>query len=172
MKYWLIKVPFKGKITIPIKSENKPDIWDSEISSNLHTGFFDDGIPTYYRQNSDIEETNERNYNSYLEVANKRFKRKSNIITKVMKEAGLVEDISRILKLDIDDQYINKVTKFTGILNRLELKAKSVLHKNQINDVKNKIEKSMELLQEANEDLFNLQQQLINEENSNLLDKE
>jgi len=91
---WLVKIPFQGTATIPIQSDEKPDVWDSEISGNLHAGFFDEGMPIYYRNKAKIEKTDNNTYTLVNDAAKKRFNRKSQIISTVLKEAGFKKEIS------------------------------------------------------------------------------
>jgi hypothetical protein len=94
------------------------------------------------------------------------------IASEIIKTADLLTDIERILKINVDDKLIASGMKYLRLLDRLELKSKSVIDKNQINDIKSKIKKAMELIQESNEELFNLHQQMINEQDPKLQDIE
>jgi len=106
------------------------------------------------------------------------------IIEQVLKEANIkkqsdmITDISRILKLNIDDVLVNKGYKVIDLLNKIEVsKDSTLIEKQDLVGIKEKIKKSMESFQEAMEDLFSLHERLVREHEmqqsevkSNLLD--
>lgn len=91
----------------------------------------------------------------------------------IIKQADFVNNLSRVLKMELDDKFIDQGMRVKKVLDTLENQAPTILEKNQIADIKGMIDNAMKELQDAQEALFNLQQQLINEEtNVSLLDKE
>ena len=77
-KKWIVKIPYEGTAYIPIERDEEPkNMWDEEISSKLHTGYFDYGMPRYFRDKGKIEEEDDRTFKRYKEQAERDFKKKS-----------------------------------------------------------------------------------------------
>jgi len=87
------------------------------------------------------------------------------IVKSILKQANFIKNLERFLKLDFDDQFVSKGMKIANFLDKLESQAPSLLEKNQISDIRHKIRSAMQTIQESQEELFYIQQQLINEEN-------
>jgi len=79
-KFWNIKIPYSGTISIAIESTEKPssDVYRSYLQSRL----FDEGIPTYQTSKAEIEEISEKQFNKIKQNS----KRKSNF-------KSLIDDI-------------------------------------------------------------------------------
>lgn len=86
------------------------------------------------------------------------------IVDSILKEADLVNDIKRILNLNLDDQIVDKGQKLLSLLDKLEISEESTLiEKQDFIAVKEKIRKSMQMFQESMEDLFSIHERLIRE---------
>jgi len=85
MRYWLIEIPYRGTGTIPIRSEEEPKAFDSEVSSKLHTGFIDEKLPQFFRNEAKVVEVDEDAYNRAFQLVKEKTNRKSAIITAVLK---------------------------------------------------------------------------------------
>jgi hypothetical protein len=86
------------------------------------------------------------------------------IVDSILKEADLVNDIKRILNLNLDDQIVDKGQKLLSLLDKLEISEESTLiEKQDFVAVKEKIRKSMQMFQESMEDLFSMHERLIRE---------
>ena len=84
--------------------------------------------------------------------------------TSIDKTAAILNDIERLLKLNLDDFLVNKGMKILSLLDKIEIsKDSGILEKNEISDVKEKIRNSMSLFQESIHDLFSIHQRLVNE---------
>ena len=91
----------------------------------------------------------------------------------LQKQAELLSNINRILSLNLDDAVIQKGTKLLDLLDKLSIdKDSTLVEKFDLSEVKKKIEKSMQLFQEANEDLFSLHDRLIRESERNTSKKQ
>jgi len=82
----------------------------------------------------------------------------------IIKQADTVEDFNKVLKLNLDDKVTTHGMQLIRILDSIETRSKDITVKNEIIDVKKKLSKAMELFQEVNEELFSMQQRIINEE--------
>jgi hypothetical protein len=82
----------------------------------------------------------------------------------LQKEAGLLSDIKRVLSLNLDDAMVNQGLKVLNILDKIETSKESTLiEKQDLVSIKDKIRQSMQLFQESIEDLFSLHERLIRE---------
>jgi hypothetical protein len=90
----------------------------------------------------------------------------------IKKQAELLSNIKRIVNLNLDDLVIEKGMKIVDLLNKLELaKESTLIEKQDLSEIKQKINKSMQMFQEAMESLFTLQERLIKENEINLQKK-
>jgi hypothetical protein len=86
-----------------------------------------------------------------------------NLADQIIKQADLINDLQHIIKLNIDDEATDYGMRVLKILDQLAKRAESVLDKNEINDVKEDVEKIMILIQKTHEKLYVLQQRLVEE---------
>jgi hypothetical protein len=87
-----------------------------------------------------------------------------NIITDILKQANTVSDLGKILKLNLDEKIVSQGMKLLKILDNIETKSKDIVTKNEIVDIKQKLKTGMQTFQEIQEELFAIQQRLINED--------
>jgi hypothetical protein len=82
----------------------------------------------------------------------------------LQKQSSLIKDISRLLSINLDDVMVNKGSKVLNLLDKLETSRESTLiEKQDLVEIKDKIRKSMQLFQESLEDLFALHERLVRE---------
>jgi hypothetical protein len=92
------------------------------------------------------------------EIANQIFKEC------MLKEADLINDIKRVLNLNLDDLVVSKGQKVLNLLDKFETSKESTLiEKQDLVDIKEKIRKAMELFQESMESLFAMHERLVQE---------
>ena len=85
------------------------------------------------------------------------------IAEEIYKEADTVQNLGRILNLHFDNKLVEQGSKLLRILDKLDIESKDFVTKIDLENIKNKIRSSMQNVQEVWEDLFALQQRLINE---------
>jgi hypothetical protein len=83
---------------------------------------------------------------------------------KISKHVDLITDLARVMKLRIDEQVVSKGMKFLNVLENLEKhKEVSLIEKQDLASIREKIRNSMSLLQDATDDLFTLHERLVRE---------
>ena len=83
----------------------------------------------------------------------------------ILNSSELLDEIDKLLLLNIDDKWVGEGTDFLKSLDKLEIQTDDSTIKLDVDMIKNKVKNSMQIIQDVYENLFSLQQRIINEEN-------
>jgi hypothetical protein len=87
------------------------------------------------------------------------------IISIIKKEASLISDLEKLLKLQFDEKLVQQGLKFIDILEKIQSRKESdIITQNEIVEIKEKLKSIMQQVQDIWESLFSIQQRLINEQ--------
>lgn len=114
MAKWIVKIPYEGTAEIPIESDNKPiPMSDPIVSNRMHTNNYWPGLTRFFRNKAEVEEADDKWFESVTELAKSEFNKKSTYQTKVAaaidRVAESLESMGLLLEAEEVDAIANTV---------------------------------------------------------------